>query len=63
MYYSVMTETAVKIAPCGCEVRTYRDFLGRVVGTILTRGAQCPRPEHAAGEIIVMPGRENARPD
>ena len=63
VYYSDMTETAVKIAPCGCEVRAYRDFLGRIVGTIVTRGDQCPRPEHAVGQTIVMPGRENARPD
>jgi hypothetical protein len=48
---------------CGCQVRTYRDFLGRVVGTILARGADCPRAEHAEGQTVVMPGRENARPD
>jgi hypothetical protein len=58
-----MTDSAVKTAPCGCEVRTYRDFLGRVVGTILTRGPECPRPEHGVGQTIVMPGRENARPE
>jgi hypothetical protein len=58
-----MSESSVKTAPCGCEVRTYRDFLGRVVGTILTRGADCRRPEHAVGQTIVMPGRENARPE
>jgi hypothetical protein len=58
-----MTEATVKTAPCGCEVRTYRDFLGRVVGTILTRGTECPNPEHAVGQTIVMPGREHARPE
>jgi hypothetical protein len=58
-----MTDAAVKTAPCGCEVRTSRDFLGRVVGTILTRGAACTRPEHEAGQTIVMPGREHARPE
>jgi hypothetical protein len=47
---------------CGCEVETRRDFLGRVVGTILTRGAECSRDEHAPGRVVVMPGRENARP-
>ena len=58
-----MSETDVKTVACGCEVKTYRDFLGRVVGTILTKGAACPRPEHTAGQTIVMPGRENARPE
>ena len=58
-----MTESDVKTVPCGCEVRTYRDFLGRVVGTILARGADCSKAEHAVGQTIVMPGRENARPE
>jgi hypothetical protein len=47
---------------CGCEVQTSRDFLGRVVGTILTRGAQCARDDHEQGRVVIMPGRENARP-
>ena len=46
---------------CGCEVRTYRDFLDRVVGTVVARGAACPKPEHAEGSVIIMPGREHAR--
>jgi hypothetical protein len=58
-----MSESDVKTVPCGCEVRTYRDFLGRVVGTILTRGPDCRRPEHEVGQTIIMPGRENARPE
>ena len=58
-----MSESAVKTVACGCEVKTYRDFLGRVVGTILKRGPECPRPEHAVGQTIVMPGREHARPE
>jgi hypothetical protein len=52
-----------KTLPCGCDVDTYRDFLGRVVGTIVTKGPQCTRAEHAAGQVTVMPGRENARPE
>jgi hypothetical protein len=48
---------------CGCEVETSRDFLGRVVGTIVRRGDECQRNDHAAGQIIVMPGREHARPE
>ena len=47
---------------CGCEVQTRRDFLGRVVGTIVTRGADCLRDDHAPGRVVIMPGRENARP-
>ena len=58
-----MSGTEVKRLPCGCTVRTHRDFLGRVVGTIDTRGAECPRPEHAVGRVVIMPGRENARPE
>jgi hypothetical protein len=57
-----MTEPATKLLACGCEVRTSRDFLGRIVGTVLTRGPECARPEHAVGQTIIMPGRENARP-
>jgi hypothetical protein len=49
--------------PCGCEVQTSRDFLGRVVGTIETRGAECQAAAHAPGHVVVMPGRDNARPE
>ena len=45
---------------CGCVVATRRDFLGRVVGTIKTRGEACPRPDHTPGMQVIMPGRENA---
>jgi len=58
-----MSDEAEKTLPCGCRVKTYRDFLGRVVGTILARGSDCPKPEHADGQTVVMPGRENARPE
>ncbi len=50
-----------KTLPCGCLVDTKRDFLGRVVGTVVSRGEQCSRPEHVPGAVVVMPGRENAR--
>jgi hypothetical protein len=49
------------VLKCGCEVETYRDFLGRVVGTVLGKGAECTRAEHAVGQVVIMPGRENAR--
>jgi hypothetical protein len=52
-----------KTLPCGCEVDTTRDFLDRVVGTIVTRGDGCAKPEHSPGQVIIMPGRENARPE
>jgi hypothetical protein len=48
---------------CGCAVRTARDFLGRTVGTIVTRGATCPRDDHQPGRVVLMPGREHARPE
>ena len=51
-----------KTLTCGCEVRTYRDQLGRVLGAVETRGPTCPRPEHQPGAVVIMPGRENARP-
>jgi hypothetical protein len=56
-------ERMATVMTCGCEVETYRDFLGRVVGKVLTRGEQCPRPEHIVGQVVIMPGREHARPD
>lgn len=58
-----MSDEDEKTLPCGCRVRAYRDFLGRVVGTILARGSECPRQEHTLGATVVMPGRENARPE
>jgi hypothetical protein len=55
--------TPSKTLACGCQVRTARDFLGRVVGTVVVKGAQCTQALHAPGQVIVMPGREHARPD
>jgi hypothetical protein len=40
-----------------------RDFLGRTVGTIEARGAECKREDHQAGKVVLMPGREHARPE
>jgi hypothetical protein len=56
-----MNEPVRKTLPCGCQVDAARDFLGRVVGTIISRAEQCSRPEHAPGRVVVMPGREHAR--
>jgi hypothetical protein len=56
-----MSDEGEKTLACGCRVNAYRDFLGRMVGTVLTRGSQCPRPEHTAGQTIILPGREHAR--
>ena len=47
---------------CGCRVATQRDFLGRVVGTVIEKGSECPREDHEPGRVVVMPGRDNARP-
>jgi hypothetical protein len=58
-----MTDATRKTLPCGCQVDTSRDFLGRVVGTIAEKSDACPDPRHASGQIIVMPGREHARPE
>ena len=58
-----MADGEVKKLSCGCEVRTHRDFLGRVVGTVTAQGAECTRPEHAEGQTVIMPGREHARPE
>jgi len=58
-----MSEQLVKALPCGCEAKTYRDFLGRVVGTIVTKSPTCERAEHTLGQMVIMPGRENARPE
>ena len=48
---------------CGCRVRTSRDFIGRVVGTILERGDGCTKNDHVSGGVVLMPGREHARPE
>ena len=58
-----MQDSEPKQLTCGCTVQTSRDFLGRVVGKITTRGAQCPHDEHNPGHVVVMPGREHARPE
>ena len=54
-----MKENKAKLT-CGCQVETGRDFLGRVVGTIVIRGDTCPREDHVRGYTVLMPGRENA---
>jgi hypothetical protein len=46
---------------CGCQVRTTRDFLGRVVGTVVAKGGSCGRADHTPGHVLLMPGRDNAR--
>jgi hypothetical protein len=58
-----MARMATTVMKCGCEVETYRDFLGRMVGKVVQRGEQCPKTEHAPGQVVIMPGRENARPE
>ncbi len=58
-----MADDAAKTLPCGCQVRPFRDFLGRGVGTVLTRGTQCTRDEHQTGQTVLLPGRDNARQD
>ncbi|MGH9347539.1 MAG: hypothetical protein ACRD26_09765 [Vicinamibacterales bacterium] len=50
------------VLACGCGVEVSRDFLGRVVGTIVVKGGACPRDDHEPGRVLIMPGRENARP-
>jgi len=44
-------------------VDTARDFLGRVVGTIAVHGEACQHAQHVPGQVVIMPGRENARPE
>lgn len=52
-----------QILACGCTVRTSRDFLGRVVGSIVSKGESCGRVDHTPGHVLLMPGREHARPE
>ena len=58
-----MPKNDTKQLPCGCTVKASRDFLGRVVGTITERGATCASGDHTPGKVVVMPGREHARPE
>jgi hypothetical protein len=58
-----MPDSTRKTLACGCHVDTARDFLGRVVGTIVIKGEGCTQAAHTPGHAVVMPGRENARPD
>jgi len=58
-----MTDSVRKTLSCGCQADTARDFLGRVVGTIVVKGEHCPQVLHVPGHVIVMPGREHARPE
>jgi hypothetical protein len=55
-----MADESTATLACGCQVRTARDFLGRVTGTIVVRGDQCPREDHRQGHVVLMPGRDNA---
>jgi hypothetical protein len=56
-------ETTRKTLPCGCQVDASRDFLGRVVGKVVVKGDACVQPIHSPGQVVVMPGREHARPE
>jgi hypothetical protein len=58
-----MTEITRKTLPCGCQVETARDFLGRVVGTVVVKGEACAQTSHVPGQVVLMPGREHARPE
>jgi len=58
-----MTDASRETLPCGCQVDTTRDFLGRVVGTIAEKGDACQDARHEVAQVVVMPGRENARPE
>ena len=60
---AMMADETRKTLECGCRVTTARDFLGRVVGTILTKGDACSQVLHVVGQVVVMPGREHARPE
>lgn len=57
------TDDTEKTLPCGCRVRTHRDFLGRVLGTVLARGPRCGDARHTVDAPVIMPGREHASPD
>jgi hypothetical protein len=61
--FQVMSDALRKTLACGCHVETARDFLQRVVGTIVVRGDACQDAQHVPGKVVIMPGRENARPD
>jgi hypothetical protein len=56
-----MTQATDATLSCGCRVTTGRDFLGRIIGTIVEKGPACPRSDHVAGYVLIMPGRDNAR--
>ena len=58
-----MNEPARKTLSCGCAVDTQRDFLGRVIGTVVVKGDACADAQHVPGHIVIMPGREHARPE
>ena len=58
-----MADVTRKTLPCGCQVDTARDFLGRVVGTVVVKGEACGQTLHVPGHVVLMPGREHARPE
>jgi hypothetical protein len=33
------------------------------VGKVVVKGETCVQPIHAPGQVVVMPGREHARPE
>jgi hypothetical protein len=61
MYDRPMSDESKTLA-CGCTVATYRDFIGRVLGRIVEKAARCPHAEHVVDHVVIMPGREHARP-
>jgi hypothetical protein len=55
--------TERKKLACGCEVEVFRDFLGRGLGKILTPGEACQYRDHGVGYVVVLPGRQYAKPE
>jgi hypothetical protein len=41
----------------------FRDFLGRGLGKILTPGEACQYRDHGVGYVVVLPGRQYAKPE
>ena len=37
--------------------------IGGGLVTVVVKGERCAQPLHAPGQVVVMPGREHARPD
>jgi len=50
-----------RLLPCGCLLGVYETYEGTVIGLVDAKAAHCGDAEHAAGNVLPLPGSEDGR--